>query len=244
MARAKCAPLRLAREHRTLRIRLTRPERYNALDLATLQALHEVLEKPVPMPLVIEGDAGIFSVGADIAELASFSGEQAAAFSRLAHAVIAKLEAWPAPTVALLEGYCLGAALELALGCDVLVGTSELRLGMPGLAWAMVPCAGGLRRLARRVPPDTTSRLFLNGEVIDGTEAVRLQLLDRLLEDPAPLVLLTHELGLWTPSAVAAVRSIRLERQGREDAAADAALFAQPFASGECQRRLKQLLAG
>jgi len=247
MARAKCLPVRVVREPGLLRLRLTRGDRYNALDLATLRALAAALTPPpigqAPV-LVLEGDQGVFSVGPDIAELSAMDSEHAAAFSRLAHHVASAIEAWPAPTIASLSGYCLGSALELALACDVILALPEVRLGLPGLAWAMVPCAGGLRRLSQRVAGETTSRLFLNGDVLDGAAAAAIGLVDRLADSPYACETLAGDLAGYSPSAVQAIRAIRLERQGTIDAITEAALFAQPFASGECQKRLKALLAG
>ena len=246
MARAQCHPVNIVRAPGLLRLRLARGDRYHALDLATLQALAGALAPPVgPAPiLILEGEQGVFSVGPDIAQLAAMNGANAAAFSRLAHTVAELIEAWPAPTIANLAGYCLGSALELALACDVLIAQSGVRLGLPGLAWAMVPCAGGLRRLAQRVDGETTSRLFLNGEVLEGEAALRIGLLDRLSESPDACDTLAAELGEFGPNAVEAIRSIRLKRQGAIDSGTEAALFAQPFTSGECQKRLKALLAG
>lgn len=246
MGRAKCHPLHVIREPGLLRLRLARGDRYNALDLATLRALVAALTPPpdrAPV-LILEGEQGVFSVGPDIAELATMDGANAAAFSRLAHAVAALIEAWPAPTIANLSGYCLGSALELALACDALVASPEVRLGLPGLAWAMVPCAGGLRRLAQRVTSETTSRLFLNGEVLDGTAAARIGLIDRLGDAPFACEKLAAALAEFSPSAVEAIRGLRLARQGAIDASAEADLFAQPFTSGECPKRLRALLGG
>jgi len=245
MGNAAIAPVRSHQRGGILRLRLARPERHNALNTATLARLVELLEPPAigPAPvLVLEGDGAVFSVGSDIAELAAAGHDQAVTYSRLAHHVVRRLEAWPAVTVAHLTGYCLGSALELALGCDLLIGTPDVRLGLPGLAWAMVPCMGGLRRLRQRGGGDLASRLFLAGDVIAGSEAVSLRLLDRLVDTPVDVDQLVVPMLDYMPSAVHAIRSLRLDKQGHDDCDSEAALFAQPFASGETQKRLKALL--
>lgn len=247
MGKTALAPVLTTRRGGIMHLRLARPDRHNALDTPTLTRLSELLEPPATGPapvLVLEGDGAVFSVGSDIAELSVAGTAQAADYSRLAHQVIRRLEAWPGVTVANLSGYCLGSALELALGCDLMVGTHDLRLGLPGLAWAMVPCMGGLRRLRQRGGGDLASRLFLAGEVITGHEAIGVRLLDRLVDTPFDVEPLAAPMLEYTPSAVRAIRSIRLEQQGRDDCESEAALFAQPFASGETQKRLKALLAG
>lgn len=245
MGKAVTVPVLTSRRGGILRLRLARPERHNALDMATLTRLHELLVPPTGEPtpvLVLEGDGGLFSVGSDIAELAESGCDQAIAYSRLAHQVVQRLEAWPAVTIANLSGYCLGSALELALACDLLVGTAEVHLGLPGLAWAMVPCMGGLRRLRQRGGGELASRLFLAGEVINGREALRVHLLDRLVENPFDVDQIAAPMLDYDASAVRAIRGIRLGRQGVDDCDSEAALFAQPFASGETQKRLRSLL--
>jgi len=227
-----------------VRVRLSRPDRYNVLDTATLTQLAAALAPASrrPVPLLLEADGEIFSVGSDITEMAKFSSTDARAYSRLGQQVVTLLESWPGVTVAKLTGYALGTGLELALGCDVLVGVTDLRVGLPGLAWAMVPCLGGLRRLAVRLSKDLCSELFLGGEVLDARQALEAGLLDRISDDHVEKF--ASAMGEFPAGAVAAIRAVRLERQGRIDDRAEAELFAQPFASGECQKRLKKLLAG
>jgi enoyl-CoA hydratase len=238
--------VRLDRGQHFLRLRLSRPERYNAIDSGTLRSLAALLDDHhhCDLPLIIEGESGAFSVGADIAELARSDAQRAAAYSMLGHGVLQALERWPGVTIAALSGYTLGVGLELALGCDVLVGRPNLTLGLPGLAWALVPCMGGLRRLACRVSEGFSSDLFLNGDVLDAEQALAHGLIDRLAHDPSDIESLARDMGEYPPSAVLAIRALRLARQGVIDAALGARMFAQPFANGECQRRLRQLLAG
>lgn len=235
-------PIRVETRPDLVRVVLARPDRYNVLDCATLSSLAEALiAHRRPVPLLLEGEGAVFSVGGDIAELVRFSTDQAKAYSRLGQDVVDALESWPAVTVARLAGYALGTGLELALGCDVLVGTGDVRLGLPGLAWALVPCLGGLRRLSCRMPSQVCSELFLGGEVLEAPKALDVGLLDRVSD--LPLDRFAAAFAEYTPSAVAAIRGIRLDRQGTIDHDAEADVFAQAFASGECQKRLRKLLA-
>jgi enoyl-CoA hydratase len=238
--------VRIDRGQHFLRLRLSRPERYNAIDSCTLRSLAALLDdhRHSDLPLIIEGGSEAFSVGADIAELSRCDAQRALAYSMLGHTVLEALERWPGVTIAALSGYALGVGLELALGCDVLVGRPNLKLGLPGLAWALVPCMGGLRRLACRVSEAFSSDLFLNGDVLDLEQALDHGLIDRCAHDQSDIERLACDMGEYSPSAVRAIRALRLARQGTIDAALGARMFAQPFAKGECQRRLKQLLAG
>ena len=227
-----------------VRLRLRRPERYNVLDINLLAELAVSLDdaRGESLPLVLDGEGRVFSLGADVRELAGFSSQAASTYSRLGQQTVAALESWPSVTIARLSGYAMGAGLELALGCDILVADPDVRIGLPGLAWALVPCFGGLRRLYHRVGSGVSSDLFLRGMVLDGPAALEAKLVDRVLASNDELDALIREVAEFSPAAVAAIRDLRLRRYGTVDMGAEAELFAQPFVSGECQRRLQALL--
>jgi enoyl-CoA hydratase/carnithine racemase len=229
-----------------VRLRLNRPERYNSIDRETLAALDHALipASGESRPLLLEGSGPVFSLGADLREMAGFDADAATEYSRLGHQVVARLERWPGVTMAHLTGFVLGAGLELAVGCDVLVADSDLRLGLPGLAWAMMPCLGGLRRLSCRLSSKLCSDLFLRGRILDAREGLDAGLVDRICPDPVRVAELAMELAEFGPGAVRAIRDMRLQRQGLIDPEIEAELFSQPFRSGECQKRLLRLLAG
>jgi enoyl-CoA hydratase len=229
------------------RLRLCRPDHYNALDISTLAEILVILEEAAGMqvPLILSGEGQVFSLGCDVRELAGFSTESAATYSRLGQQVVRTLESWPGVTIAHLTGYALGTGLELALGCDLLVGAPGVRIGLPGLAWALVPCLGGLRRLHQRVGPEVSSDLFLRGQMLDANGALRAGLLSRITLEDEGVTQLARSVADFSASAVSAIRELRLRHHGPADATSEtieADLFAQSFTNGECQRRLRSLL--
>lgn len=246
MATVSIRRITVERHARYLSLSLSRPNRYNAIDSATLRGLASQLDRAhhEAVPLILSGSSELFSVGADINELSTLNADQAELYSQLGHRVIEALEAWPGVTIAHLSGYALGAGLELALGCDVITATPNVRVGLPGLAWALVPCMGGLRRMACRASERFSSELFLQGAVLGVQQSLREHLIDRLVTDEAQVATLAHDMSEYDTSAVRAIRSLRLERQGKIDPLTGSRMFSLPFASGECQRRLKALLAG
>lgn len=227
-----------------IEVRLCCPERFNVLDLATLSDLSVTLETITDRdrPLLLRGEGDIFSLGSDIRELAHFTAESAATYSRLGQQIVAALEAWPGVTIAHLTGYALGTGLELALGCDVLLADPTVRIGLPGLVWGLVPCLGGLRRLHLRAGTERSQELFLHGQILNGSEALAAGLVDRVVTSEAELMRCVAAQAEFPPGAVQAIRAVRLDRLGRRDIDMEAELFAQPFTQGECQRRLRQLL--
>ena len=224
-------------------IRLARPDHRNALDLTTLAELVTVLEdSDADVPLILSGAGAGFSVGTDVRESAHMEPETAAAWSRLGQLTVAALERWPSVTIVQLHGWALGPALELALACDVIIGSTEVRLGLPGLAWGLLPGLGGLRRLAGRVPSHICLGMFLRGQILNGRQALRHGLLDRLMAHEDSLDKLVADLREFPPGAIAALRELRQQRLAPGDTEEEIRNFAEPFVGGECQRRLRRLL--
>lgn len=238
--------LRLRSSHHLLRIQIDRPDRLNAIDAKTFASLILTLReaRAEGKPLLLTGSRRLFSIGADVRELVEGTTDSAARYSLRGQRVVAELERWPAPTMALLRGHCLGAGLELALGCDVIAAAPDVQVGLPGLAFALLPCLGGMRRLAARTRSDLAGELFLGGQVLDAQSALKAGIIDRLVDGPRELAQVLRGLRSWTPNATAAVRAIRLERQGPINPRWEAGCFARPFLAGECQRRLRALLSG
>ena len=90
------------------------------------------------------------------------------------HAVYNRLEKLEAVTIAAIAGPALGGGLELALSCDMRIATATAKIGLPEARIGMIPGAGGTQRLPRLVGAGIAARMILGGEVIDGTEAARL----------------------------------------------------------------------
>lgn len=227
-----------------VRLALDRPERWNAIDTATLLCLIEVLDRRdhPTVPLLVEGATGVFSVGSDLPELAGFDALSATVYSQLGHQVVAALERWPGVTIAAVDGFCLGAGLELVLGCDLIVATRTGRFGLPGLPLALMPCLGGLRRLTCRMDQGVSTRLFLAGEVITSAQGLELGLVNEVIDELDDALTIARHHRDWPVSGVEAIRSLRLDRHGAIDSTAEADLFAETFAHGECQRRLRRLI--
>jgi enoyl-CoA hydratase/carnithine racemase len=223
-----------------VRLRIGEPDRHGILGAGSLLGLVAALapDRRRPLPLVLEGDPGCFSIGYDSGELRRFDATAAIAYSRLGHQSVDALEQWPGVTIALVRGPCLGPGLELALGCDLILAGPGARFGLPGLAFGLMPCMGGLRRLHARCGPAVVRDLFLAGRILGPRQARQAGLADRVIGPSLDAEACAHRWGRWDPASVHAIRGIRLHRIGHIAAGAEADLFAQGFASGECQRRL------
>jgi len=148
------------------------------------RALDDVEAGPPPAALVVRsGREGSFFAGADIARLDTLHGMDQAAIEGLCaggRSLFARLSSQPWPSVAIIDGACLGGGLELALACDLRVATdaADTVLGFPEVKLGLLPGWGGTVRLARQIGPGPAVELAASGESVDGPTAARLGLVD------------------------------------------------------------------
>jgi 3-hydroxyacyl-CoA dehydrogenase/enoyl-CoA hydratase/carnithine racemase len=160
----------------------------NVLTPQTLADLAAVLDAidagPSPAAVLVRsGREGSFFAGADIARLDRLHAADAAAIEAICRegkALFARLSSRPWPSVALIDGTCLGGGAELALACDLRVASDGPRtsIGFPEVKLGLLPGWGGTVRLARLIGPGPAVELAASGEPVDGPTAARLGLVD------------------------------------------------------------------
>lgn len=165
---------------------IDRPDRRNALSPAMWAALPGLLAEldadPDVRVIGIRGAGGVFSAGADIAEVFECLGEPGTGLPRggLLTAAETALAAVHKPTVAALEGYCMGGAWMLAGACDPRIGSASLRIGLTPARIGIVFPASGVEALVRLVGPGTASYLLLTGDTVTAADAARWGMLTRV----------------------------------------------------------------
>ena len=216
---------------------LSRHRRHNALDLSMWRQLAEKVEEAraaAPRALVIVGDGPHFCAGMDLKPdnpvaqraLAAILEADAAAARGIIEELKGYLEGlstFPAPTIAAIEGVCVGGGYELALCCDVLLAADDARVGLPEVRIGMIPDLGGTTRLARRVGTGRAILLICGGQTFSGAEALSLGLVDRLVPHGSALTAareLATEIGRGGPKAVSL--SLSLLRAGNSAPLAEA----------------------
>ena len=221
----------------------------NALDLETLQALHDRLQELAHDPearVVIVTGAGdrAFVAGADIKHMSSLSVLEAREWGGLGHACALLLETMRKPTIAAINGFALGGGCELALACDLRYAASTARLGQPEINLGLIPGWGGTQRLARVCGLGLAKELILTGRLVDAAEAERRGLVNAVFE-PEALMERTLErarlLASKSPVALAyAKEAANLALQGSHDAGLtqEASLFAMLFSTEDAKEGL------
>jgi enoyl-CoA hydratase/carnithine racemase len=152
-----------------------RPDRLNALNVDTLEAIEEALDEAEDEDvgaLVLTG-AGedAFVAGADISYMQDLSTPEAQAYAELGHRVMNAVEEFPTPVIAAVNGYAFGGGCELALAADLRVAAESAVLGQTEVDLGIIPGWGGTQRLSRLVGDEIARRLVFFGERIDAQDA-------------------------------------------------------------------------
>lgn len=165
-------------------LRLNRPEVRNAIDRATVDALHDLCGQLEAKPKVsmIVGSGGTFAAGADIAQLRER--RRADALAGINSGIFDRIRQLPMPVIALIEGYALGGGAELAYACDFRIGTSSTKIGNPEPGLGILAAAGASWRLRELVGEPLAKEILLAGRVLSAEEALDARLLNEVVEAP------------------------------------------------------------
>lgn len=166
-------------------VTLNRPDKLNAMSMMMkeelVRALHDLDSDEKTRAVVLTG-AGqkAFTAGADIHEFAGRTPmEQWHMYQR--GTLYDVVERTGKPVIAMINGYCFGGGLELAMACDIRVASDRATLGQTEINIGIIPGGGGSQRLPRLVGLGNALRLTLTGDRIDATEALRIGLVDEVV---------------------------------------------------------------
>jgi enoyl-CoA hydratase len=192
-------------------LRLNRPERLNALNMAVRESLAvhftALASDESVKCVVVTGDQKAFAAGADVAELAARTpADEAFARSRAAWAA---MERYRRPIIAAVNGFALGGGCELAMHCDIVIAGESARLGQPEVKLGIMPGAGGTQRFVRAAGKFAAMRWVLTGDLLTAAEALRLGLVSEMVADADVLphaLELAMRIAALPPLAVAAIK--------------------------------------
>ncbi|HLZ64854.1 MAG TPA: enoyl-CoA hydratase/isomerase family protein [Aliidongia sp.] len=222
-------------------IRLNRPAQHNRLDPADLEVLMVQLEELAARPelrvLVLTGTGPSFCSGFDLKALGA--GAAGIGFDQ----VVDRLEDFPRPTVAALQGSVYGGATDLALACDFRIGVTGMKLVMPAGRLGIQYYPSGLERAVTRLGLAAAKRLFLLAEPLDAAALLAMGYLDRLVEG-TELAAATDEIAQIlagnAPDAIRGMkRSLNAIARGTLDKAAAEAAYQASTRSAELAEGLR-----
>jgi len=166
---------------------LNRPEKRNAMNQELLLELGEVLRRAAGEQqvhcVVLRGEGPVFSAGVDLVELMSSTGEPGVLrpFRNVFLECANLCETMPKPVVCQIHRTCVGGALEVALGCDLRIASSDAQLGLPEVKFGIIPDVGGSTRLPAVVGLGRAKELIMTARLIDAAEAERIGLVNRVV---------------------------------------------------------------
>ncbi len=165
------------------------PNSVNKLDLATLEALDQALDKLAQYPglkgVLLTSDKDTFIVGADITEFLGLFAKpehELEKWLQFAHRIFDKLEDLPVPTLSALKGHSLGGGCECVLATDFRIGDKTTSIGLPEIKLGIMPGFGGCVRLPRLIGADSAMEIITQGKACRAEEALKIGLLDAIVE--------------------------------------------------------------
>ncbi|KRB08844.1 enoyl-CoA hydratase-related protein [Lysobacter sp. Root690] len=207
------SPLLVADRGAVRQITVNRPDKLNALNAATLDALLVAFEAAANDPsvrAVILTGAGpkAFVAGADISEMNTLSPVQGRDFSLRGQKLMRRIEKMPKPVIGMINGFALGGGLELAMGCHLRIAADSAKIGQPEINLGLIPGFGGTQRLLRLAGRAATLELCLVGTPIDAARAKELGIVNRVVP-AAELETETYKLAeQFAASAPLALRGV------------------------------------
>ena len=163
-------------------ITINRPKALNGLNSAVLDDLEAVLDAvdlEAVRALVLTG-AGekSFVAGADIGEMSTLTKAEGEAFGKKGNDVFRKIETFPIPVIAAVNGFALGGGNEIAMSCDIRLCSDNALFGQPEVGLGITPGFGGTQRLARLVSPGMAKQIIFSNSNIKADEAYRIGLVN------------------------------------------------------------------
>ena len=166
-------------------VTINRPNKHNAISLATLEELHAAVtaaarDEAVRVITITGAGEKAFASGSDLDEV--LHRDLRRALDPIVQGLADQLERTPKPTIAAINGICMGGGLEVALGCDLRICAPHARFATPEGKLGIIPGGGATARLPRIVGRGWGMEMLLMGEPIDAERALQIGLVTRIVE--------------------------------------------------------------
>ncbi|MGD9019268.1 MAG: enoyl-CoA hydratase-related protein [Desulfuromonadales bacterium] len=247
------ANLLLEKDAAIATITFNNPKALNALTEETFSGMESLLDElatDAEIRVIILTGAGdkAFIAGGDISHLATLDADGARHFALLAQRVIDRIETFPKPVIAAINGYCLGGGNELAMGCDLRIAADSAKFGQPEVKLGIIPGFAGTQRLSRLVGKGRAKEMIYTGEMIDAAEACRIGLVnrvvakDRLIEEAKALAMKMCDKSASAISLSKEAIDNGLEMDFARAARYEADLFGLSFTTADCKEGISAFL--
>ena len=166
-------------------ITINREKALNALNSQVLEELDKTFDavdlNEVRCLILTGAGEKSFVAGADIGEMSTLSKKEAEAFGKKGNDVFRKIETFPIPVIAAVNGFALGGGCEISMSCDIRICSDNAVFGQPEVGLGITPGFGGTQRLARLVSPGMAKQLIYTARNIKAAEAYRIGLVNQVI---------------------------------------------------------------
>lgn len=172
----------------TVIIEFIRPEIRSPLSVFVLEELNEIIEKIENnsekfRKIIFTGRENVFASGADLREIAQINAENAREFAIRGQNLMNKIANLKQMTIAAVNGFCFGGALDLTLACNKRIAAPNAQFSHPGANLGIITGWGGTQRLMRLIGEAAALEMFLTAKRVDAIEALRIGLIDEIAEN-------------------------------------------------------------
>ena len=219
-------------------ITINRPEALNALNsqvLDDLNAAFDSIDVNVVRAVVLTG-AGekSFVAGADIGEMSTLTKAEGEAFGKKGNDVFRKIEEFPLPVIAAVNGFALGGGCEISMSCDIRICSENAMFGQPEVGLGITPGFGGTQRLARLIGAGMAKQLIYTARNIKADEAYRIGLVNAVYPQEELLAAAEKMASQIAANAPIAVRACKKAINDGLQTDIDAALVIEEKLFGSC----------
>ena len=219
-------------------VTINRPEALNALNsqvLDDLEATFDAIDTGVVRAVVLTG-AGekSFVAGADIGEMSTLTKAEGEAFGKKGNDIFRKIEQFPVPVIAAVNGFALGGGCEISMSCDIRICSENAMFGQPEVGLGITPGFGGTQRLARIVGVGIAKQLIYTARNIKAEQAKAIGLVNDVFPQEELLEQAKKVASIIAANAPIAVRNCKKAINDGLDATMDDAIVIEEKLFGDC----------
>ena len=219
-------------------ITINREKALNALNSQVLDELNATLDavnlEEVRCLIITGAGAKSFVAGADIGEMSTLTKEEGEAFGKKGNDVFRKIETFPVPVIAAVNGFALGGGCELSMSCDIRICSDNAVFGQPETGLGITPGFGGTQRLARLVGAGMAKQMIYTARNIKADEAFRIGLVNAVYPQEELLPAAEKMAAGIAKNAPIAVRNCKKAINEGLDLAMDEAVALEEKLFGDC----------
>lgn len=219
-------------------ITINREKALNALNSTVLEELDKTLDAvnldEVRCLILTGAGQKSFVAGADIGEMSSLTKAEGEAFGKKGNDVFRKLETFPIPVIAAINGFALGGGCEIAMSCDIRICSDNAVFGQPEVGLGITPGFGGTQRLARLVGAGMAKQMIYTGRNIKADEALRIGLVNAIHTQEELMPAAEKMAAGIAKNAPIAVRNCKKAINDGLDAVMDDAIVIEEKLFGDC----------